>query len=117
VGFSEAITEGVKNAFQYQGRASLSAFWWLALGAVIVEVVFSILDFALHSTAFGLLFGLVGLAVFLVMLSAAWRRLHDTDKAGPLALLWLIPFVGWIPVVILCAMAGTAGPNRFGNKA
>ena len=42
------------------------------------------------------------------------RRLQDTGKSGWLAALYLIPFVGFIVVLILCMFKGDEGPNHYG---
>src|SRR5579862_9553292 len=38
VGFGDAAREAFRHIFTYRGRASLSAFWWFSLLAVIVYV-------------------------------------------------------------------------------
>ena len=44
------------------------------------------------------------------------KRWHDRGKPGYWALLNLIPFFGWIWVIVECGlMPGSAGANRFGN--
>jgi uncharacterized membrane protein YhaH (DUF805 family) len=118
VDFSTAISEGLKNAFAYGGRISKSAFWWLALVAVLIEIVIGgIFKYGVGGGAGTALFYLVVVATWVVMLPAAWKRIQDTDKSGWLAVLYFIPFVGWIPVVILCCLEATPGPNRYGDWA
>lgn len=56
---------------------------------------------------------LVSLALFLPLLSAVVRRLHDTDRSGWWYLLGLVPF-GGIVLVVFWALDGTPGSNRFG---
>jgi len=114
VDFQSAIRLQIENVTNFQGRASLSAYWWYALALFIVNVVLEIFSVAIGSVALSLL---VDLAVFVVGLSAlsvAVRRMHDTDKSGWMLLLGLIPFVGWIVVLIFALLPGTPNQNRFG---
>jgi uncharacterized membrane protein YhaH (DUF805 family) len=54
------------------------------------------------------------LAVFLPGLGVDIRRLHDTDRSGWWVLLGLIPLAGGLALLVLFALAGTPGPNRYG---
>lgn len=49
-------------------------------------------------------------------LAVTVRRLHDQDRTGFLALLYLIPILGAVIILVLLASAGTRGPNRFGPE-
>jgi len=114
VDFMTAITEGVKSIFVYEGRISRSAYWWLALVGFVIDVIGDIIIRAGSAAVFiGLI---IYLAVGLVTLSAAIRRLHDTDKSGWWVLIDFIPFVGFIWLIVLLCQPGTPGPNRFGNR-
>jgi uncharacterized membrane protein YhaH (DUF805 family) len=55
---------------------------------------------------------LFSLATLVPSISAATRRLHDTNRSGWLQLLVLIPVLGWIAVIYFLAQPG-AEPNRF----
>lgn len=114
VDFQSAIKLQFENVMNFEGRASLSAYWWYALALIIANVVLEIFVVAIGSLALTLLFGLVMIAVGLSGLSVAVRRMHDTDKSGWMLLLGLIPFVGWIINLILLVLPGTPGQNRFG---
>ena len=114
VDFQSAIRLQIENVTNFNGRASLSAYWWYALALFIVNVVVEILSVAIGSLPLTLLFLLVMIAVGLSGLSVAVRRLHDTDKSGWLLLLGLIPFIGGIIVLVLLVLPGTPAPNRFG---
>jgi uncharacterized membrane protein YhaH (DUF805 family) len=114
VDFQSAIKLQIENVTNFQGRASLSAYWWWALGVFAIAVVLEIFSFAIGSAALTLLIGLVMAVIGLAGLSLAVRRLHDTDKSGWLLLLDLIPIVGAIIVLILMVMPGTPNQNRFG---
>lgn len=52
--------------------------------------------------------------VFLPWWAVQFRRLHDTDRSAWWALLFLIPFIGWLIIIVFNCQAGTPGENRFG---
>lgn len=113
VDFQSAIRLQIENVTNFEGRASLSAYWWYALALAIVDVVLFIFSIAIGSVALSLLVGLVLFVAGLSALSVGARRLHDTDKSGWLLLLGLIPFGGLI-VLVLLVLPGTPSQNRFG---
>ena len=114
VDFQSAIKLQFENVTNFQGRASLSAYWWYALALFIVNAVLEIFSVAIGSVALSLLVDLAAFVVGLSALSVAVRRMHDTDKSGWMLLLGLIPFVGWIVVLIFALLPGTPNQNRFG---
>jgi uncharacterized membrane protein YhaH (DUF805 family) len=114
VDFQSAIRLQIENVTNFQGRASLSAYWWYALALFIVNAVLEIFSVAIGSVALSLLVDLAAFVVGLSGLSAAVRRMHDTDKSGWMLLLGLIPFVGWIVVLIFALLPGNPNQNRFG---
>ncbi len=61
----------------------------------------------------GLLSGLIGLGLILPMLGLTWRRLHDANFTGLLTLLHLVPGVGSLVVLILCALESKPEGRRF----
>ena len=118
VGFTEAVTEAFRNIFNYEGRASRSAYWWVALaelagwvGVVILAVIFAVA----HVVILSILLYLAA-AVFSVLLSLSLtvRRLHDQDKSGFWYFIAFVPFIGSIWLFVLTLLEGTPGPNRFG---
>lgn len=114
VDFQSAIKLQIENVTNFQGRASLSAYWWYALALLIVNIVLEIFSVAVGSFPLTMLIVLVMLVAGLSTLSVAVRRLHDTDKSGWMLLLGLIPFLGGIIVLVLMLLPGTPGQNRFG---
>jgi uncharacterized membrane protein YhaH (DUF805 family) len=114
VDFQSAIKLQIENVTNFQGRASLSAYWWYTLALFIVNIVLEIFSVAIGSAALSILIILVMLVVGLSALSVAVRRLHDTDKSGWMLLLGLIPIVGGIILLVLMLLPGTPNQNRFG---
>ena len=113
VDFQNAFKMQFANIFNFQGRASRSAYWWYALGAFLVNMVLYIIALSAGSTALSTFIDLIQLAVGFSALSLAVRRMHDSNASG-LHILWsIIPF-GFIWVLILLIRPGTPAPNRFG---
>jgi len=44
------------------------------------------------------------------------RRLHDTNRSGWFLLIELVPVIGGIYLLIICAEEGTLGENDYGKK-
>lgn len=119
---------GIKRYWQkyatFTGRASRSEFWWAYLGN---GIIFLVLYLALlipgivisgngGSAALmvigSILVGLFGLAVIIPTFAILWRRLHDTNLAGPFALLTLVPSLGGIWGLV----TGFLPPNPVGAR-
>jgi uncharacterized membrane protein YhaH (DUF805 family) len=118
VEFGESFKLAYQNKFNYEGRASRSAYWWYALFALLVtipvEIVIVILLAATKATAIGIvLYLLYAIAALIVGLPLAVRRMHDTDRSGWWLLIGLVPFGGLVTFVF-SLLPGTPSPNRFG---
>jgi len=104
-------TNVIRQYTVFTGRAGRQEFWMFALinfGIVIA------LNIVTNLLGLGILSFIYNLAVFLPSLAVTIRRLHDTDRIGWWALVALIPFLGWIILLVLMALPGTPGPNRYG---
>lgn len=55
----------------------------------------------------GILTTIYGILVFLPWWAVQFRRLHDTDRSAWWALLFLIPFIGWLIIIVFNCRAGT----------
>ena len=110
--FTSAIKSGFSNYANFSGRASRSEYWYFTLFSVIVNIGASLIDQIL---GIYIVAGLAGIALIVPGLSMAWRRLHDIDKSGWYVLIYLIPFIGGIIMLVMCATAGTEGKNQFGE--
>ena len=42
------------------------------------------------------------------------RRLHDQDKSGFFYFIGIIPYVGGLILLFICAMDGSRGKNKYG---
>ncbi len=90
---------------QFEGRASLSEYWWFYL--------FTVLATAAADKLSGTIGNIASLAFFLPGLALVARRLHDTGRSG-----WwfLIAFtVIGIPVLLYWLVKDSdAGANKYG---
>ena len=105
--FLQSIEICFKKYVQFDGRASRSEYWWFYLFIIICWIVAFMLGPVIE--------GLVILGLTIPYLSVACRRLHDINKSGWLQLIGLIPFVGWIFMIVWCATDGDKRNNRFGK--
>jgi uncharacterized membrane protein YhaH (DUF805 family) len=133
--FADAIRTCFSKYATFSGRARRSEYWFFALLIFIVQTVLGIVAGAVGAgtlladpealtsgtatvpvALFAVLgvMGIVNLALILPTLAVTVRRLHDTDRSGGFWFLNLIPFVGWIIVLVFTVLEGTQGPNRFG---
>lgn len=88
MGFTQSVKTCFSKYVVFSGRARRSEYWWFVLFVIAVSIGLSILGSLLFgsdpetgqgSTALNKIFQL---AVFLPMLAAGWRRLHDTGRPG-----------------------------------
>ena len=106
--FGKSISTCMGKYVDFNGRASRPEYWWFYLFTVLLSWGSLIVD---HS---GIVSGIVNLALLLPALSAAARRLHDTNRSG-----WwmLIAFtiIGLIPLIIWLASKGNDQSNEYGS--
>jgi uncharacterized membrane protein YhaH (DUF805 family) len=107
-------TDVIRQYAVFDGRAGRPEFWWFALINAIIEVIIYGIAAAAGSGALLLVAYAYGLAVFLPSLGVGIRRLHDTNRSGWWVLIGIVPVVGGIVLLVLYALAGDPGPNRYG---
>jgi uncharacterized membrane protein YhaH (DUF805 family) len=107
-------TDVIKQYAVFDGRAGRPEFWWFTLVNAIIEALIYGVAVSAGSNALFLVAYAYGLAVFLPSLGVGIRRLHDTNRSGWWILISIVPFVGWIVLIILYALASDPGPNRYG---
>jgi len=104
----------------FSGRAKRAEFWWFFLFCMIVGLMGSVIDAALGLDAAiggnGVFTTLIQLATFLPSIAVGSRRLHDTNRSGWWQLLWIVVFIGWIPLIIWLASTSKNENNRFGDN-
>ena len=121
---------------RFKGRASRAEFWWFSLFTLLLNIVVLLVG-AIAPGLVSIISAALGLWLVLPTVSAATRRLHDRNLSGwwqalpvPLALLgplgtatdntWVLFAAGGAAVIasiwllVVYALKGTPGPNRFG---
>lgn len=98
----------------FTGRATRQQFWMFTLFYVLLFVAFEIVAQAMPILAPLSILAMIGL--LLPSLAIGARRLHDHGKSGWWQLVGIIPFVGLVIFIILMALPGDEGENRFGPK-
>jgi len=125
--FQDAVRICIQRKYvDFRGRARRSEYWYFILFTAVVGIVGGILDaiFGFRSGSYGgtgPIQGVLQLALFLPTLAVGARRLHDTSRSGWWLLIGLVPFVGWIVLIIFFVQdshaANQYGPNPKGLDA
>jgi uncharacterized membrane protein YhaH (DUF805 family) len=103
------------------GRARRAEFGWFVAFGFVLSLAAAFLDVstfginpytgALNAYTFTIL---TTLALLAPTISAASRRAHDFGQSGWLAILCVIPYLGFIALVAFIFVPGQVGPNQFG---
>ena len=116
----EAIATGLSQLFDFKGRSRRSEFWnWILvvfLAYIAVFFVFAIVtNFIDASYSVMTTLELILAAVaYLASAAAITRRLHDIGKSGWWQLFALVPYVGWIVLILWCCADGEPQSNDYG---
>lgn len=130
--FQTAVKTVLKDKYcDFTGRASRSEYWWFQLFVIISIVVIALIltivakvitndpDVAMLIIFIPL--GLLYLAILLPIIGLVVRRFHDRDMSGWWYLLFvalgfvpIVSFVSSVAMIVIAALPGTPGPNRFG---
>ena len=107
--------EAFKKYAVFKGRARRAEFWWFILCYTVIYFIVDFLGAKMGLVAYSIdsdfsiniLSTLASLVFLLPSLAVSIRRMHDTGKSG-----WLL----LVPIynIVLCATAGTSGPNQYG---
>jgi uncharacterized membrane protein YhaH (DUF805 family) len=109
--FGDAVRTCFSKYADGKGRAGRPEYWWFFLSYVIVYLVAAIIGGAVKATW---LVWIPLLAYLVPLIAAAVRRLHDTGRSGWWYLIGLVPFVGFIILIVFLASQGNPGPNEYG---
>lgn len=105
VGFGQAIKLFFTNYVNFTGRASRSEYWFGFLFQFLVTLLTCWIPYFSY---------VVLLALVIPNLSLSIRRLHDIGKAWPWLLMGLIPFAGFIILIVYYCKASD-GNNQWGS--
>ena len=90
-----AYKDFFKRYFDFNGKTSVSGYWWVVLVNIIISTILGFLGTigATISGIYGLVTLIPGLAIFV-------RRMHDTNRSGWNILWVLLPIIGWIILLV-----------------
>lgn len=98
----------------FKGRATRKEYWMASLGVFFFGVIFTVGVVLNTNEIFASLSALFQLAVIIPSIAVQVRRLHDIGKTGLFVLLNLIPFVGFIVLLVFCCTDSQRGTNQYG---
>jgi uncharacterized membrane protein YhaH (DUF805 family) len=108
----------MKKYAVFHGRAGRAEYWYFTLIWLVLSVVLTLLDAILGTLhqpdGPGLLSGIFAFGLMLPSAAVTVRRLHDTGRGAWWMLLLFVPFAGPPALLVLLALRGTPGANRFG---
>lgn len=119
-----------KKYAQFDGRSRRSEFWLATLCNQVINWIFLATLWGMYSsiwfgikdtlTSATLIIALTSIiyafATFIPSLSLTVRRLHDTGKSGWTYLITLIPFIGYIVLLVFLATDSEPGTNQYGTN-
>lgn len=111
--------------FSIQGRISRKDFLKITLPLLFlifnpISILFFVfVSIVLFQDGVDLILGtvltIISLVFCLFLLKIISKRLHDRNKSIWWLLLFLIPYLGWLWLIIECFfLKGTTGPNQYG---
>ena len=105
-----------KNAFNFNGRAQRSEYWFFVLFNFIAGLVLGFADGILIAALEvpPVLGTLYSLAAIIPSIAVGVRRLHDIGKSGWMMLLGLIPCIGTILLIVWFCQDSEADANDYG---
>ena len=102
----------------FSGRARRKEYWMFVLfnfiAALVIGFVGAFLAGLTNVTAFAFLGTIYNIAVIVPSMGLLFRRLHDIGKSGWWWLIGLVPFVGWIVIIVFCCLDSQSGDNQYG---
>lgn len=103
----------------FRGRASRSEFWWPQVVIAALNVTLILVGWLFDTATVPLaLSSLISLATFIPWLSAACRRMHDTNRSGKWLLILLLGSVMAFYLALIVAVVGillSAGPSLISD--
>lgn len=107
--------------FRFSGRISRPVYilGFLFMTVVMTFPLYQFMRLPVDSEAARIwyfVFVAVALASLWVHIAFSVKRLHDIGRPGIIAAVLFVPVISIIAFVALCFIAGTPGPNRYGER-
>jgi uncharacterized membrane protein YhaH (DUF805 family)/cold shock CspA family protein len=120
--FTRSLTANYAN---FRGRARRKEYCGYVLLYIIAAMVIGTVALFLDGSAGNLdggetpvvtlgLFGLLVLATFIPSLAVTIRRIHDIGLSGWFWLLGLIPYIGWLIILVFALVPSQKHDNKWG---
>ena len=100
----------------FSGRSTRAEYWYFMLYNIIIAILIAIFGVIIGDEE-GILYFLYLLVVIIPDLAVSVRRLHDIGKSGWILLIGLIPFIGFLWMLILFTTDSESGANKYGPNA
>lgn len=113
MGLAEAVKSVFSNYATITGRAARSEYWFFVLFIFLGQFAIGFVSAIIPILA--ILSLIFALGTFIPSITVGVRRLHDINKSGWWLLLAFIPAIGVIILIIFFILAGSEGPNDFGD--
>ena len=117
VDFVNAFKLGVSKTFVTDGRISRSEFWWYFLASMLIDLTLVALYFLMPAGVDAIIYMIfvVASSFFTVSgISAAVRRLHDTNRSGWWYLL-IFTVIGALVLIYFLASESDSKENKYGG--
>ncbi len=106
----------IKNHYaDFNGRVTRKPYWMFVLSSMIVSIILSIFEGMMFDGP--VLSGIYALAIIVPSIALAARRLHDTGRSGWWQLIALVPFVGFIVLIVFLAQDTSPETNAYGPSS
>jgi len=112
--FGESVSACLHKYVDFNGRASRSEYWWFFLFSVLVDLGAYILTETFGTRLFVVL---ALIALWLPLLAAAVRRLHDAGMSGWWWWTTFIPVIGPFVLAYLLVQRSERWDNKYGAYA
>ena len=116
MGFAESVKTCLSRFATFSGRASRPEYWWFVLFVALGAMILSILDsvvFGASPDSTKVFAPLWQLVLFIPLLAAGWRRLHDTGRPGWWLLIPMLVTLAFI-LALFAGIFAFAGAERAG---
>ncbi|MBK9563783.1 MAG: DUF805 domain-containing protein [Saprospiraceae bacterium] len=118
----EVFLDVVKNKYaEFNGRARRKEFWMYVLVTTLITISCYVViaigaafsnDLIIYFGYFLLI--LISFGLFIPNLAVYIRRLPATNRSGWFLLIGVIPFIGFLILLVFLLTEGTYGPNKYG---
>lgn len=108
-----AYLQAWKQYFDFSGQTTRDDFWWFMLAHLLITLVVVSIEIATNNPGWLDLF--YSLISFIPMLAILVRRLHDTQRSGWWAWLFVIPVIGpfWLIYLLVQPLPPTSPIRHF----